>query len=414
MRLILRASLLLFCFSILVIDQACLMGQNLIPNADFELVNSCPSTYNQWTVLQNWQAGNGATPDYYNCGYYGLSVQASPSSGNGVLGLWGGAQHPLCPNSAYVENLNVSLSSTMIAGKTYEISYDVQIDGSGFGSASPNDCVQVGAYFYESSQAPSLASVCSPSVSPQVFVLGSQVQKGSYTRFTFSITASDNWDRVLWGTFATDQSVGASCSSYASNKMYFNLDHLSVIESQVLASQIVAFEGEQKGEKVELAWVLGDPHLIKSISLEHKVADSDAFEALAEIPAFSEQEQYQYTVQNPKMGLNQYRLKVQTLDQGILLSEVLPFNLNLSNQLLLFPNPGHEQLCLGARLQKDEFLTIVAKDLHGRTVWVQREFLASGEHQLKLNTQDWASGMYLLDICTDSGRLNAKEKWVRE
>ena len=64
-----------------------LWGQNLIPNSDFELVNSCPSTYNQWSALQNWQAGSGSTPDYFNCGYYGSSVQASPSSGNGVLGL---------------------------------------------------------------------------------------------------------------------------------------------------------------------------------------------------------------------------------------------------------------------------------------------------------------------------------------
>lgn len=410
---ILRTLLVLFCLQILATANS-LSGQNLIPNPGFELTNNCPTTYNQWSALQSWQAGSSSTPDYYNCGFYGLSIKGSPSNGSGVLGFWGGPFHPICPTSAYVENVKTTLQSPMTTGQTYEVSFDVQIDGTGFGSATPNDCIGVGAYFYESGQAPSLSGPCSPAVTPQVFVLGSQVLKGTYTRFTFTVTATANWDNVLWGTFETAQTGGASCSSYAGNKMYFNLDQLSVTHSQVLASQIVAFEGEQKGNQVELTWVLGDPHLIETIILEQKISDATDFTPLAEIAAFSEQEQYQYLVKNPASGFNQYRLKVLTRDQGILLSEVLPFNLSLPDDIKLFPNPGRDQLCFALRLENDEYVTILVKDIQGRTIWSQREFLSSGEHQLKLAAQNWASGLYFLDICTDSGRFNAKEKWVKE
>ncbi|MFK7922983.1 MAG: T9SS type A sorting domain-containing protein [Bacteroidia bacterium] len=410
---ILRTLLVLFCLQILATANS-LFGQNLIPNPSFELTNNCPSTYNQWSALQSWQAGSSSTPDYYNCGFYGLSIKGNPSNGSGVLGFWGGPVHPVCPTSAYVENVSTSLQSSMTTGQTYEVSFDVQIDGQGFGSATPNDCVQVGAYFYESGQAPDLSGPCSPAVTPQVFVLGSQVQKGTYTRFTFTLTATANWDNVLWGTFASAQTATASCSSYAGNKMYFNLDQLSVTHSQVLVSQILAFDGEQKGQKIELGWQVSDPHLMDKMVLEHKQGDAKDFTPLAEIPAFSEQEQYQYLVENPSSGLTQYRLQVQTKDQGILLSEVLPFNLSLPDDIRLFPNPGRNQLCTALGLKNDEFVTIAVKDIQGRTIWTRRESLLAGEHQLKLATQNWASGLYFLDICTDSGRFNAKEKWVKE
>ncbi|TAE49586.1 MAG: hypothetical protein EAZ89_14045, partial [Bacteroidetes bacterium] len=80
------------CFCIIIVSGSLLktFSQNLFPNPDFEQYSVCPAAYGQWSVISGWQSGNGATPDYFNCGFYGPAVSGQASQGSGVVGFWGG------------------------------------------------------------------------------------------------------------------------------------------------------------------------------------------------------------------------------------------------------------------------------------------------------------------------------------
>jgi hypothetical protein len=392
-------------------------GQNILPNPSFEQHVSCPVSYNQSSVLADWTAGNASTPDYYNCSYYGISVQAAPSVGSGVLGVWGGAQHPSCPTSAYTENVTADLSQPLLVGHSYELSFDVQIDGNGFGSANPNDCIRVGAYFYNSAQAPVLTGVCSPTIEPQAFVMGSMVQKGNYQRFTFTINPTDTWDMVLLGTFQTPASAGGTCANYTGNRMYFNLDNLEMTESILLPASLLAFNGRLQDAQVQLDWKLAEAGSLSEVLVERcngNCDDAANFTPINKISTTDQQDFYSYLDTRPQAGRNYYRLRMVGDDQAETLSEVLSFSIQTAGpQLLLYPNPAAEQLSLMFTLTQQEAVILSIQDLQGRTLWQEQKMLSAGNNLIKVPVAHFAAGAYLMVLETESGSQRSVKRWVR-
>ena len=227
----------------LILFAACLNGitpssaQNLFPNPDFENYLSCPTGYDQINKLSDWSSGNTASPDYFNCTFTGTSAQAVPSQGSGVIGLWGGANHPSCPGSGFAENIVANLTQTLTPGKLYDLAFDVQIDGNGTMTNAPNACMDLGFYFYESANPPNLSNSCCPSVWPQISIPAQVLIQGSYIRFTSSLIATANWDRVLISPMCNTNTTDASCAVYATNKLYYNLDNVSLQEAAILDLQ---------------------------------------------------------------------------------------------------------------------------------------------------------------------------------
>ncbi len=413
----LPASILLFLLCILH-PALSLQGQNLFPNPDFEQLSGCPTSYNQWSLLQDWVAGSASTPDYYNCSYYGVSVQASPSTGNGVLGLWGGAQHPSCPTSAYTENITSALTQPMISGHTYELSFDLQIDGQGFGSGSPNDCIRFGVYFYDAAHAPVLTGICSPTIEPHAYVMGSQVAMGQYQRFTFTLTPPENWDHVLIGTFATTTSGGASCAIYGANKLYFNLDNLGLSESMLLPANLLSFTGTVLESGIALEWYLLGGEDYQGIWIERcqsgDCGPTGTYEAIQYIPIVSGQDEYQYLDPKTVEGFQYYRLRIVGKGQADIYSDIRSFFIQPTGpDLKLFPNPAVDQVCLLLTLAQGEIVSLGIQDLQGRTIWQERRVLSSGPNLIKIPADNFAAGAYLLDLCTDSGRVNVRKRFLK-
>lgn len=221
-----------------------LFSQNLFPNGQFENYSLCPSGYNQTVYLTDWISAN-ATPDYYNCTYYGSAVQGMPASGSGLIGLWGGSNHPSCGGMGYAESLIGNLSSPIQTGESYTVTFELQIDGLGNASAAPNGCMDFGFYFFTASNPPPTGLTCCPMVSPQVSVSGASLQMGTYTLFSFSFTATDNFEQVMIGSFCNSLSPLPSCANYANNRMYFNLDNVSLERASVLP--IPTISGQKSG-----------------------------------------------------------------------------------------------------------------------------------------------------------------------
>lgn len=102
------------------VDCHCTPQLQLIPNPSFEQKNCCPTFLNAMGCVQNWICASQATTDYFNCGYSALG--AIPSDGTGLIGE--------VVQSNYKEYAGVCLDSTMHAGKTYRITFDIRATNS--------------------------------------------------------------------------------------------------------------------------------------------------------------------------------------------------------------------------------------------------------------------------------------------
>jgi OOP family OmpA-OmpF porin len=113
--------------SLVVLLVLCFGGkaQNLVPNPSFEIFTNCPTTVNQINLVPPW-TGADTSPDYFNScanlvNEFGVpnvvfSYQ-QPRTGNAFAGLMG-FYHP---NTNIREYLQIQLSETLQANKTYKV-----------------------------------------------------------------------------------------------------------------------------------------------------------------------------------------------------------------------------------------------------------------------------------------------------
>lgn len=217
------------------------LAQNIFPNPDFEAFDLCPDGFGQVARLQDWDK-QGGSPDYYNCGYYGNQVNGKPAAGTGVIGFWGGAQHPACGSTGYAEYVSASLLETLVSGTQYALSFDSQINGISGISGPPSSCMDIGFYFYKSSTTTIPDQFCCYNFKPQVVIPADEIKLDQFKTFQYSFIASDEFDKVVIGPFCNDNTSSSACDNYFAQRMYFNLDALQLSENPVL-------DGSSKGEE---------------------------------------------------------------------------------------------------------------------------------------------------------------------
>ncbi|MCB0640094.1 MAG: hypothetical protein KDC44_00575 [Phaeodactylibacter sp.] len=122
--------------SFLVILAVCVLSfplaaQNLVPNPSFENNTGCPFTGGQINLAVPWISPSTATPDYLNA--------CSTISGLSTPGNFAGTETPLTGQayagmilygpliSNYREYLQVQLSAPLVAGRCYEVSFNVSL-----------------------------------------------------------------------------------------------------------------------------------------------------------------------------------------------------------------------------------------------------------------------------------------------
>lgn len=111
-------------------------AQNLIPNGSFEEFESCPDDLRQLDRAKHWSGANTGSPELFHaCGFENRYVQ--PFDGEGMAGL---ILHADYSNS--VEYLQVTLTDSLVKGKTYCFSYQIRA-----GNFSPIMINKIGAHF---------------------------------------------------------------------------------------------------------------------------------------------------------------------------------------------------------------------------------------------------------------------------
>ncbi len=93
---------------------------SLIPNPSFESYSCCPETFSSLDCANTWIQASQATSDYFNtCGFTGIAPLPFPD-GNAAAGL-------ICTDN-YSEYIGACLNSTMQAGESYQIQFDLAFD----------------------------------------------------------------------------------------------------------------------------------------------------------------------------------------------------------------------------------------------------------------------------------------------
>ncbi len=113
----------------------CCGQTNLVPNGSFETYTNCPTNYSQLPVPP-WYSGTAGTPDYYNsCAGSGNGTIGVPqnsfgyqnaSTGNAYVGIYTFAVWGTDTIEAK-EYLQIQLTDTLIAQKTYCVSFFVNL-----------------------------------------------------------------------------------------------------------------------------------------------------------------------------------------------------------------------------------------------------------------------------------------------
>lgn len=197
--------------------------QNLVPNGDFEFVNSCPTGISQPNVCTGWDKWTNATSDYFNSCF--TNTTSGPGvpinfrgyqqahSGNAYMGGYSGTS---ASNPTYKEYITRPIIPMQI-GVAYEVSLSVNL--SNISGYATND---VGVFFYDnvpSSLGISNTAPYTPQVEwPNIIVTDTQ----DWVRLTKVFIADSAYDNIAIGCFRDNNSgisisplpTGTSCYYY--------------------------------------------------------------------------------------------------------------------------------------------------------------------------------------------------------
>ena len=211
------------------------IGQNLVPNSDFETFINCPTDVANMTEVAQWSSATSATPDYYNvCATNPMmdiptnfNGNETPHSGNAYAGI---VTRDIF--SDWMEYITIQLSSPLVAGTTYTVSFWASCaeDDNGVWSVFETMGRSTKLAAYLSANDPTNLGIMSLlSGTPQVSSSGTVNQINGWTEVTTTYIASGgeqyitigNWDAVTIG-YGTGITIDCGTA-------YYYIDDVSVI-----------------------------------------------------------------------------------------------------------------------------------------------------------------------------------------
>ena len=167
-----------------------------------------------------------------------------------------------------------------------------------------------------------------------------------------------------------------------------------------LPVRLVYFKIAAQGSAIQLNWRVGDPELMQEFIIE-KIKD-DNWQSLGQLMADNLEENYAYTDQHPKAGINLYRLKLIERTGSFFYSPVRQLNFGQrGNAFVLYPNPASHQVTVAGDFSS--MVEIRIFDIAGRLKW-HKEVLSNVE-SISIDVSPLQAGVYLLQIGKEIKKL---------
>lgn len=187
---------------------------------------------------------------------------------------------------------------------------------------------------------------------------------------------------------------GLSGSSIPSYSIRQSTDSASYCLSiSALPVQLVYFKIAAQRTAIELTWRVADPELMQKFIIE-EIIDGN-WQPVDQLNADNVKENYNYTDEHPRPGINLYRLKLIERNGNFLYSPVRQLNMGeKGNAFVLYPNPAsHEVIVAG---DFSSMVEVRMFDIAGKLKW-RKEVLNNGQ-SISIDVSYLQVGVYIVQI----------------
>jgi hypothetical protein len=205
---------------------------NLVPNPSFETLSSCPTGFGQIWTATPWDAPNTGTTDAHNVCVTGWPPFPVPDVPSGPLGFQAsrtGSGHAgivtlNTGGTSYREYMEVPLTSPLVGGTTYTVSFYVNLSDSSFLSID-----RIGAYLSVGSVGPVGNDFPLP-FTPQVESPAGTflTDTANWTLISGMFVAAGGEDHLVIGNYHNDANTATQPTGFVWPVAYYFVDDVSV------------------------------------------------------------------------------------------------------------------------------------------------------------------------------------------
>jgi len=178
---------------------------------------------------------------------------------------------------------------------------------------------------------------------------------------------------------------------------------LLLIVNEPVPVELISFTASANNSVINLNWSTATELNNSGFEIQRKNENSD-WNTVGFIAGFgttTNQNNYNYTDQNPFVGNNIYRLKQIDFDGTFELSDEVNVELVLSEYVLAqnYPNPFNPTTTINFNIPKEDFVNVSIFNSLGEKVSTLIDgVMSSGSHSLTFDANGFASGLYILKM----------------
>ncbi|MBN9484692.1 MAG: T9SS type A sorting domain-containing protein [Bacteroidetes bacterium] len=223
-----------YCVLLIVFFSPDALGQNSVPNGNFEGVVNCPSDYSQMGNSSGWRSYHTGTADFlHSCSTSSLVSTPSnafgyqvPASGNGYAGIY-----TYLVSTTYKEYIARPITA-LHQGVTYDVSLSISL--SNFSGYTTRD---LGIWFYHNGPTATLPGSSSAlTVTPQIslYSFGAITDTQNWVRYTTQYTPDSAYDNIVIGGFGSTTTTYPVSTGFGTSPIagaaYYYIDSVVVKE----------------------------------------------------------------------------------------------------------------------------------------------------------------------------------------
>ncbi|MDF1673819.1 MAG: T9SS type A sorting domain-containing protein [Vicingaceae bacterium] len=187
--------------------------------------------------------------------------------------------------------------------------------------------------------------------------------------------------------------------------------------SCTLPIELLSFKGESHDGYNKLAWTTATEINNDYFILEVSPNIADGFEEIGTLDGAGNSNielSYSFMDNNPRNGINYYRLKQVDFDGEYSYSDVVALNSNKGDNIIMYPNPSTGKLFLDIKGLRDERYKILCSNVLG-SQFEEELYIKRGDATYELDRfSSLNRGIYFIQILDENDELIKTQKIVKQ
>lgn len=202
----------------------------------------------------------------------------------------------------------------------------------------------------------------------------------------------------------------SDCTEYSTESNIITIE----VEAS-LPVELTSFDAKATGNNVSLDWATGSEFNHDYFILEHST-DGNDFSEIEFIRGDGNnsdtKKEYAFTHRDANIGTNYYRLLQVDVDGKYTYSSVVKADIKFNGNISVAPNPSFDLMTV--KVSELPQNAVVLTLHHANSGQKMRTIdLNEGQSNIKVNTEDLAAGMYIVQILSDNGARLATTKFMK-